>query len=127
FSSPQLDIQVSSRPHPALKTLEIMDRRMDRNMGNYEHILGDFLRGCNGKRLQNLILPGMVRFMPKTVAILHEIRFTETELVARRHQLLDIADTELAWVINCNPYWKHVDLGGSNNFGPVAERAVLEH
>ncbi|KAF9299184.1 hypothetical protein BGZ74_009018 [Mortierella antarctica] len=127
FSSPQLDIQVASRSHPALKMLEIEDKRMDHNMGNYEHVLGDFLRGCNGKHLQKLILPGMVRFMPKTLAILHEIRFIDTELVVRRHRLLDIADAELAWVINCNPYWKHVDLGGSNNFGPITERAVLGH
>ncbi|KAF9322540.1 hypothetical protein BG006_002309, partial [Podila minutissima] len=127
LSSLQLDIQVSSRPHPALKMLEIRDGRMDCNIGNYEHILGDFLRGCNGKRLRKLVLPGMVRFMPKTLAILHEIRFVDTELVVRRHRLLDISDAELAHLIDCKPYWKYVDLEGSQYFGPITENAVLEH
>ncbi|KAG0092175.1 hypothetical protein BGZ93_008256 [Podila epicladia] len=96
FSSPQFDIQASSRPHPALKILEIEDTRQDRNMDNYEHILGDFLRGCNGRSLRKVVLAGTIRFMPKCIAILQELGFIETELVAMRHRLRGISDAELA-------------------------------
>lgn len=126
FSSPQLDIQASPRSHPEFKVLDIEDTREDRNMSDYEHILGDFLHGCNGKSLQKLVIPGTVHFTPKILAILHEIGFTETALAVKVHRFKDISDTELANVINLNPYWKHVDLEEFRNFGPVTEKAVLD-
>ncbi|KAG0018242.1 hypothetical protein BGZ81_010328 [Podila clonocystis] len=127
FSSPQLDIQSPPKPHPELKTVVIDDMRKDGNRINNDYALADFLRGCNGKRLQNLILPGTIHFTPKTMALLHEIGFIETFLVTKLHRLQDISDAELAQVIDLNPHWKHVDLEATNNFGPVSERIIIQH